>query len=293
MNSRNIDKFVSDALAIEAEDARDAGALGFMARSLTLATMPHKKVEGCEFLRSAGGFTLCMLAPSSVGLPYGSIPRLLTAWMTTEAVKTKQRELVLGPSLSSFMADLDLMPTGGRWGSITRLRDQMRRLFSCSVHGSWERTTKRGAKAETMVNFTVVSKAQLWWDPKSPEQSTLWQSTITLGEQFFDEITERPIPVNMDALKQLKRSPMALDIYTWLTYRMFYLRDKKAIPWGALQLQLGSDYPMTAQGQRDFKKKFIGQFKKVKTVYREVKAEPTQEALILRPSRPHILPAPR
>lgn len=293
MKHKDTDKFVSDALAIESEDAKEAGVLGFMARSLTLATMPHSRVDGCEFSRRAGGFWLCMLAPSEIGLPYGSIPRLLTAWMTTEAVKTKQRELVLGPSLSSFMSDLGLMPTGGRWGSITRLRDQMRRLFSCSIHGSWEHTTKRGFKAETMINFTVASKAQLWWDPKSPDQSTLWQSTITLGEQFFDEITERPIPVHMDALRRLKRSPMALDIYTWLTYRMFYLRGKRAIPWGALQLQLGSDYPMTAQGQRDFKKKFIAHLKQVKTVYREAKVEVAQDALILRSSQPHILPTPR
>lgn len=292
MNSKNIDKFVSDALVVEAEDAREAGALGFMARSLTMATMPHSRVDGCEFSRHAGGFRLCMLAPSEIGLPYGSIPRLLMAWMTTEAVKAKQRELVLGPSLSSFMASLDLMPTGGRWGSITRLRDQMCRLFSCSVHGFWERMVGR-RKTEMMVNFNVVSKAQLWWDPKSPEQSTLWQSAITLGEQFFAEITDRPIPVSMEALRQLRRSPMELDIYTWLTYRMFYLRDKKVVPWGALQLQLGADYPMTPQGQRDFKKKFIGHLKKVKAVYREAKVEPTQQALILHPSRPHILPATR
>ena len=42
MNSKNIDKLVAAALAIETQDARDAGALGFMARALTIATMPHK-----------------------------------------------------------------------------------------------------------------------------------------------------------------------------------------------------------------------------------------------------------
>jgi hypothetical protein len=45
------------------------------------------------------------------------VPRILLAWMTTEAVRTQSRELVLGDSLSRFMRSLDLVPTGGRWES--------------------------------------------------------------------------------------------------------------------------------------------------------------------------------
>ena len=71
--------------------------------------------------------------PAKIGLPYGSLPRLLLAWLTTEAVKTKTRELTLGDTLSDFMRQLDLVPTGGRWGSITRLKDQTRRLFASTI----------------------------------------------------------------------------------------------------------------------------------------------------------------
>ena len=126
MNRANLDRLITDALAIEAQDAKEAGALGYMARALVQATLPHSKPAGNEFERCNGAFTLVMLAPSKIGLPYGVIPRLMMAWMTTEAVRTKQRELVLGDSMSEFMGQLDMMPTGGRWGSITRLRDQSR-----------------------------------------------------------------------------------------------------------------------------------------------------------------------
>lgn len=61
-------------------------------------------------------FTLSLMAPTKIGLPYGTVPRLLLAWMTTEAVKTQSRELELGDSLSGFMRELDLVPTSGRWG---------------------------------------------------------------------------------------------------------------------------------------------------------------------------------
>ena len=39
-------------------------------------------------------------------LPYGNLPRLLMAWVSTEAVRTQSRELVMGRSLSEFMRTL-------------------------------------------------------------------------------------------------------------------------------------------------------------------------------------------
>ena len=130
LNDKNLDLLINRALAIEDEMALDADALGFMARAMVQATLPHSKVAGNEFTRKNGNYSLTILSPSTIGLPYGSVPRLLLAWVTTEAVKTKSRELELGDSLSGFMRELDLVPTGGRWGSISRLKEQTKRLFA-------------------------------------------------------------------------------------------------------------------------------------------------------------------
>jgi hypothetical protein len=62
-----------------------------------------------------------------------------------------------------------------------------------------------------------------------------------LSERFFNEITEKPVAIELRALKALKHSPMALDLYLWLTYRMSYVKNRTPIPWSALQLQFGSD----------------------------------------------------
>ena len=59
-------------------------------------------------------FTLTVFARRDVGLPDGSVARLLIAWLTSEAVRIKESVLALGPTLPSFMAELDLVPTGGR-----------------------------------------------------------------------------------------------------------------------------------------------------------------------------------
>lgn len=279
LNKKNLDNLITEALAIENREAKEAGALGYMARALVQATMPHSKIEGGVFKRENGSFRLTILADPEIGLPYGSIPRLLIAWITTEAVRTKKRELILGHTLSEFMKQLDLVPTGGRWGSITRLRDQMKKLFAASVSCTYDNANHWAIK-----NVQPVSQANLWWNPKAPEQAALFESTLTLGEEFFKEIISYPIPIDMDALKALKRSPMALDIYCWLTYRMSYLKSQTTIPWGALEIQFGADYERT----RDFKKYFLAQLRKVNLVYPEAKLNTNNEGLILQLSKPHI-----
>ena len=283
---RQIDKFIGQALAIEAEEARKAGALGYMARALTQATLPHKATKECVFQRKNGDFSLAMMAHPDVGLPYGSYPRLLLSWLSTEAVRIRSPVLELGPTLSGFMAELGLVPTGGRWGTIPRLRNQMERLFGCAVSC---RYSKRNVHTAGM-GHTVASQYDLWWSPNAPHQAALWKSTVTLSNEFFEEITDRPIPVDMRALRALKRSPMALDIYCWLTYRMSYLRKSTMIPWEALQMQFGAGYPFTPQGKRDFKKAFLAHLVKVRTVYSAARLNDADRGrgLLLKPSPPHI-----
>ena len=279
LTPQTIDALINQALAIEDEQAQEAGALGFMARAMVQATLPHSKVAGNEFTRVNGNYSLSIMAPSAIGLPYGTIPRLLLAWLTTEAVKTKSRELELGDSLSGFMAELDRMPTGGRWGSITRLKDQSRRLFSSSITAVYE-----NGPWFAVINQTVADKAQFWWDNKHPEQAGLWKSTVTLSENFFNEVIDRPVPIDMRAIRALKKSPLALDIYSWLTYRASYLKRPTVIPWSSLALQFGSNYAEL----RNFKTAFMAELKKVVLVYGQVQVEATEHGLIVKPSLTHI-----
>jgi len=285
ISTKNKERFINEAIAIDTIDAIEAGALGFTARALVQATMPHTRVAGNEFTRKNGDYTLTMLAPSDVGLPYGIIPRLLMAWLSTEAVKTKSREIVLGNSLSEFMKELNLIPTGGRWGNITSLRTQMARLFSASISCTYD-----NGKHWAIKNVQLVSGADLWWSPKQPNQATLWDSTLTLGQELYNEITNAPVPIDLRVLKTIKRSSLAIDIYCWLTYRMSYLKRIQRIRWPTLQAQFGCDYSKDSQGVRDFKKAFIRELKKVYTVYSNLLVDCDAKFLILHPSKTHIQP---
>lgn len=287
MDKKDITEIMTEALAIEVEDAKKAGRLQYMARALIQATLPHKEAKTNEFYRENGLFSLTILAPSRIGLPYGSIPRLLLSWMTTEAVYTRSPVLELGPTLSAFIAELGLERTGGMRGGITRLKNQTERLFSSSISCHYNDEYSAQAKG-----FMIAKEYSLWWTPKAPEQLPLWKSSVTLSTDFFKEIIERPVPVDMVALRALKRSPMALDIYFWLTYRMSYLSRITTVPWPALQGQFGADYSVDTQGQRNFKKFFIKRLQAVKAIYEEAQVEPSEKGLVLKPSRPHVAKKP-
>lgn len=279
ISGKKFQNLIADTIAIEEEEARKAGTLGFVARALVQATMPHKKTEGSEFVRKNGNFSLSILSPSSIGLPYGSLARLLMAWVTTEAVRTKERKLVLGRSLREFMGQLGLNSNGGKGGRIPPLKEQMRRLFSASISCSYDSDLKTGESG-----FRIADSHELWWSPKSPNQTNLFESTVTLSESLFKEITEYPVPVDMRVLEVLKQSPMALDTYCWLSYRMSYLSKRTEIPWAVLELQFGADYTRT----RDFKRYFLEQLRFVNTVYPGANFGIGKNGLILQPGKPHI-----
>jgi Plasmid encoded RepA protein len=292
MNPKNLNQLITAALAIEAEEAKEAGALGYMSQLLVQASLPYKdpgeinawgRENGNFSLMIQPGFTMKQGKPVNIGLPYGNIPRLLLAWITTEAVKKKERTLVLGHSLSDFMRQLDLTPTGGRWGSITRIKEQTKRLFAARIACTYEDETRFGIEP-----IQIADKAILFWDPKAPEQASLWESTIELNPKFFESIINNPVPIDMRALKSLKQSPLALDIYCWLTYRMSYLKKPTEISWGTLALQFGSDYADTRQGKQGFKRNFTRQLKAVQLVYPEANIDSNSSSLILKPSKPHI-----
>ena len=116
--------------------ARDADPdLGFMARLLALCSLPRTNPKNRhEFKRVNGPYTLYMVAGGGNKLPYGTLPRLLLAWVCTEAVRTQSPELILGDSLSEFMRKVGIYSTSG--DKHTRLRNQMRRLFGCTVTGA-------------------------------------------------------------------------------------------------------------------------------------------------------------
>ena len=265
--------------------------LGFMARLLALCSLPRTNPgDRLQYVRCNGPYTLTITASTEgVKLPYGNIPRLLLAWVCTEAVRTQQRELVLGRSLYEFMGKLGMEDhSGGRHGERARLRNQMRRLFRCTVSLVYE-----DAGREKSVISPIADRTDFWWDERRPDAPSLWDSKIELGEKFFQEIITHPIPIDLHTLKALKRSPLGLDLYLWLTYRTFTLKAPLRLSWRQVYRQFGR-HPSKANDWRtvgNFRTKCLREFKKIKLAWPDLHYRPVTGALVIEPSPPRIAPS--
>ena len=263
--------------------------LGFMARTMALCSLPRSNPGNrLQYKRVNGPYKLVMIAGADCKLPYGSLPRLLLAWLSTEAVRTRSREIVLGKSLSEFMRKLDLHTSGGSSrGDRTRLRNQMRRLFHAHVSLIYE--DERG---EASMSSLIADRREFWWNERKPGEPVLWDSKIRLGEDFFNEIINHPMPLDMNTLKALKRCALGLDLYLWLTYRTFALRAPLRLTWRQVYQQFGL-YPDKAsdnQTVQNFRYKILRELKKIKLAWPELNYTTAQGVLILHPSAPAIPP---
>ena len=264
--------------------------LGFMARTMALCSLPRTNPGNRkEYVRRNGPYTLVMSAGGLNKLPFGNYPRLLLAWASTEAVRTQSRELVLGRSLAEFMRTLGIYHnSGGRGGAQTRLRNQMDRLFSASVQLIYE-----DEHGKQFIASHIADRGEFWWNPKRPHEPSLWESKIYLGEGLFNEIISHPVPLDMNTLKAMKRSPLGLDLYLWLVYRTFTLRTPLRLSWQQVYGQFGTD-PAKADDKRtvdNFRTDCLRELKKIKLAWTELNYATAKGVLILLHSTPAIAPA--
>lgn len=268
----------------------DKAEAAFMARQLVQATLPHKNPGDIPvWSRTNGNLTLSIQPgmdtkkKKSIGYPYGTLPRLLLFWITTEAVRTNNPKIELGKSLSSFMEKLGLDASrGGKRSDVKRLRDQMVRLFQSTI--SFDQSTN---EKKAWINMQIAPKGVLWWDEKHPEQSTLWGSWIQLGDDFFKAITASPVPVDIRALKGLKNSPLALDLYAWATYTAYQTQQSgkmRSISWELMHEQFGAEYSTV----KEFSRNALKALSKVQVVYPELNIHRIRGGIKVLPSKPAI-----
>ena len=258
---------------------------GFMARTMALCSLPRTNPGNRhQYKRQNGPYTLYMFAGRDK-LPFGNLPRLILAWLSTEAVRTQSRVLVLGKSLSDFMRTLGIYAGGGN--AHTKLRNQMKRLFGCTVSLIYE--DKNG---QATVNALIARRTEFWWNECKPDEPMLWESKIELSEDFFNEIINHPVPLDMNILTALKRCSLGLDLYLWLAYRTFALRGPLRLSWRQVYRQFGL-HPDKASDKRtvlDFRRKVLRELKKIKLAWPGLNYTTAPGVLILHPSTPVIPP---
>jgi hypothetical protein len=272
----------------------DNAEMGFMTRLLTLCSLPRTDPgTRLQYKRENGPYKLVMIAGGDNSLPFGTLPRLLLAWLCTEAVRTQERELQLGHSLAEFMRALGMnSDSGGVTGNRTRLRSQIDRLFSSTIELTYSVPGyKKG------ISSLIADERELWWDYAKPAQDTLWQSRVRLGERLFNEIIENPVPLDMRILKAMRRSSLGLDLYMWLSYKTFSLLNGKGpkvqrLSWHQVYAQFGKDSSKADDPEtvKDFRREVLRELRKLRLCWPSLDYGTPKGFLEVRGCQPSISP---
>ena len=216
---------------------------------LIQCTLPHSEPKVNPWIRKNGDFTLMVSTGYdkegvAYGIPYGSFPRLTLAYIITHVIQSGKRRVELSSSFGGFLREIGY--TGNLRGTTRAskaIQSQLLRLVKSNI--VFEKADGTADQGTTISGrLDVADTVALWWDYKQPEQGSLWGSYIELSEKFHQAILDNPVPLRTDILAALKRSPLALDVYMWVSYRLFTLfsadQEQVTLGYGRLQEQFGT-----------------------------------------------------
>lgn len=258
--------------------------LAFSARPLIYLSFPYSAMTADKspvMTLTNGGLNISLM--SSRGLPYGHYPRLILIWLTREALRRhamglsvdEARVIPLGDNLTQFMREIGILKpgerlSGGRHGRIQTLRTQVDRLFSTTITINSVSEELSGRSVASWRNIPISSKGQYWWETRTGNMDFNDESYVELSADFFTELIQHAFPLNPLHLAVIHTSPLAIDLYCWITYRLAIHRGFTRLTWRQLRGQLSAGFADTPQGMRDFRRQVRLALGKIKTVWPEM-----------------------
>jgi hypothetical protein len=185
-----------------------------------------------------------------VPLPWGPKPRLILAHLNGEALRAGSPTIEIADSLSAFVRRIRGF-AGGR--EIIMFKEQLKRLATAIIRLAVVSDAHDGQNSR-QTNTPLVSGFNLWF-PKDQRQRVLWNSTIRLSQEYFDNLKKHAVPLHEAALAALAHTAIGLDVYAWLAQRLHRINPHRPtfIPWTSLKEQFGSEYAQMFNFKREFR----------------------------------------
>lgn len=265
------------ALMLAEEESR----LGIIHAGFAMTSLPHKRTESAFWKRQASRTTLLVESGRDrdgqlIGVPYGSIARLILLYLQTEAVRSGNPEVELGRSMKAWMTRMSLSAGGKTYQLVA---EQARRISGCRLTFFTDLTN-----AELRSNGAFVQSSISLAGLADESQPSLWQDKVRLDEGFWRSLKEHPVPVREEALRAIGTRSFAIDVYIWLAYRLHALTKPTPITWAAIHAQFGAGFRLV----RQIKPTFQEALQMALAVYPEAHVEMEDHGVILYPSPPAV-----
>lgn len=266
------------------EDAKVFGTV--FSQAAHFSYFPLARVQGTSWVRQNDMGEIAIDAGRVAGsngsklteIPFGGLPRLLTAYITTEArrmVKTGDdpSRIDLTGSLNEMVRELGLSE-----GSRNRaLMDALENALSARV--TFTRTSEalhngqRGKWRETVWVPQIATSLKLWVPNQQPLSG--FEPYIELSPEYLAVALDdsRVLPVRLDLLAKLVGKPMAYDVLLWLQNVIYALNrgnvKERFFSWGDLYAHTTHEYTLV----NDFAKRWKRAFAEAHRYYPEARVE--------------------
>ena len=210
-------------------------------------------------------------------VPSGPKPRLILPYIVGEAVRNNSPEIDLGRSLRAFMTKIGVPIAGTNGKALTTQIQNIAAAQIILAVWSDEGMRTEGGRFARRLSF---------WIERDVNQQTFWTPTMTLSSEFYAAIQEHRVPIDVQHLAKLARSPRRMDLYTWLSYRTPQIRRGTRVPisLAALHSIFGSDFTRL----RDFRRRLKSDLASIHAVYPDFRVEMDGDIVWLERSPPPI-----
>jgi Plasmid encoded RepA protein len=253
----DLETCIDEASVTAAEIARFVpdGDRGFLPVEFVMMTLPYRRPVETFWERSNGENRLTIQAGRFTDhkgevhqfVPYGKHARAALLYLMTKVKLSGKRDIEIGGSFRAF-AKAAGIPVSGK--NARTAVSQLRALLRCTV--AFTKVTKddNGTLRVSEGQYVVSDKAELWLDVREEhlDEDGLLTSTVRISESLFASImSDETRPIDLTKYAQLASgfSPMAMDIYVWLSARLWALERSESlrafITWEQLHTQFGSE----------------------------------------------------
>ena len=253
------------ALEVVAQALGGSSRHGYSHSVMCAVSLPARrpKDESQPIVRRDGNYSLIItprkrLEPSGAngemqeickGVPFGPLARVILFYIMSEAVRNRSREVFLGSSFSEWLRRMGIEATrsGGERSSRRLVQDQIDRLMNCEWTFRYDGPVSRKREAtsadEGKLNAFVVNDMRLTTRYAGLQGAEgTFVGCFVLSEEFYESLILHSVPLAENAVKALKASTTALDLYAWLSYRLPRVPEGQEVrlSWADVNVHFGS-----------------------------------------------------